>query len=78
MHTHSGLARIVLHSAIVALIAITMISSCGCYERVVGAEGVGADRYDVYEPNLQEPDQSVNPKRQTVKGKSVPAKSESD
>ena len=28
--------------------------STGCYERVIRAEGIGADRVDTYEPNSKE------------------------
>jgi hypothetical protein len=29
------------------------VSASGCYERVVAAEGIGTDAYDVHEPNLK-------------------------
>jgi len=32
-------------------------AATGCYERVIRAEGIGADRVDTYEPNSKgEPD----------------------
>jgi hypothetical protein len=46
----------------------------GCYKRVVGAQGPGADAYDIYEPNLKSPDDSVLPQRTTVQSKTVPTK----
>jgi len=46
----------------------------GCYERVVGVEGVGTETMEVYEPNLKDPNDSVLPKRQTVPTKTVPTK----
>jgi hypothetical protein len=57
-----------------AIVVIAVCMSSGCYTRVVGAEGVGADRYDIYEPNLKDPDDSVAPKRKTVDTKTIPTK----
>ncbi len=39
-------------SLLVAVILATLLS--GCYERVVGVSGGGANTYDVYEPNFNE------------------------
>lgn len=43
----------------ISLVAAALTFACiglgGCYERVVGVQGPGADGIDVYEPNLKEP-----------------------
>jgi hypothetical protein len=72
MHIASRLSLVVRHGAVLIAGGAVLLAVSGCYKRVVGAEGVGADRYDVYEPNLKEPDDSVNPKRQAVPTKTVP------
>jgi hypothetical protein len=48
-----GLARAALAFIVAASPGLT-----GCYRHVVRAEGPGADRYDVHEPNV-EPDQPL-------------------
>ena len=61
-------------SATFVVVALTIGALGGCYHRVVGAEGVGSERYDVYEPNLKDPNDSAMPKRQTVPTQSIPTK----
>ncbi len=39
-------------AALAATLAAVVLT--GCYERVVGVKGQGANRHDVYEPNLKE------------------------
>jgi hypothetical protein len=65
----------VVNRLLVCVLAAMLIGAAGgCYKRVVGVEGVGADRYDVYQPNLKDPDESALPKRQTVPTQTVPSK----
>lgn len=39
-----------LHAVCLAALATSVIGLTGCYERVVRAKGLGADRYNVSEP----------------------------
>ena len=44
-------------SVAVLALAVFGAAATGCYERVIRAEGIGADRVDTYEPNSRgEPD----------------------
>jgi len=36
-----------------AALAACVLAASGCYERVVATEGIGAEAYDVHEPNLK-------------------------
>ena len=74
MHSCSNRARLPAPSAFLVAAIVVLMPAGGCYKRVVGVEGVGTDRYDVYEPNLKEPDDSVNPKRQVAPNKTIPSK----
>lgn len=63
-----------------ALGAVAIMSICagGCYERVVGAEGPGADSYDIYQPNLKSTENSAFKRPSTVPNKTVPTKKAKD
>jgi hypothetical protein len=41
-----------LRCVVPPLAALALLSLAGCYERVVGASGPGADQVDISKPNL--------------------------
>ncbi len=49
-------------------------SQTGCYEHVVGVEGIGSGVDTIYEPNLKNPDDSFQPKQKTAPSKTIPTK----
>ena len=59
----------------VALAAAVVLGGAGgCYERVVGVKGPGADAYDVYSPNLKTKNEAIKQKTHSAPNKTVPSK----
>ena len=52
----------------IAFMLIAM--SSGCYRHVVGVEGIGSDRYNIYEPNYRPEGESGK----STTGKMLPSK----
>lgn len=64
-----------LRGALVALAAVVILGGAGgCYERVVGVKGPGADAYDVYSPNLKTKNEAIKQKTHAAPNKTVPSK----
>ncbi len=56
------------------LILLSLVALSGCYERVVGAKGMGAQGVTVTQPNGPESSKSSSAQKKTVRLKEAPSR----
>lgn len=59
-------------SGILVLLSVVLLG--GCYERVVGAKGMGAQGVSVTRPNLPDGAKSTSTQKKTVRLKEAPSR----
>jgi hypothetical protein len=71
-----SLIRVVRFRVLALAVAMTagVVATAGCYERVVGVKGPGADAYDVYQPSLKTKNEAIKKKASAAPNKTVPTK----